>query len=464
MNGFSRPSIAYSMVLGALLLSVLTSAAAEIEVDSTRALAEAIENANDGDIIVLTRDIQLQRYLPTITADISIEGGGHKIDGMRRRSIFFIDEAVTVKINNLIMTNGFADNCLRREQRRKRDVPACPDSKKWTWGGAIYNDGGNLSISNSEFRHNSTDGYGGAIFSRKGKLHITNSHFIGNSSDGNGGALSNQLSGLTISGSLFLRNATDGYGGAITSSADVPQIITDSRFSHNWAAASSGGAIEFDGDALTISNSSFTANVAKFGGGITSRGQLNISDSSFRYNSADWGGAISNYYSELTIRNSLFEVNTAGNGGAIDDDIGHISITGSAFIDNSAEKRGGAIRSEGGSLSVVASGFTGNAAVVKGGALYIGSDLRLTQVAIVENAANTGGGVYLAPFTMDISVVFRNSVIAGNDGGDCVRENKEFSNDKVVNLFDISSCHPDLGGNSGTAATSAPLKSLASGL
>ncbi len=463
MIAFSRLSIAVALLSLVFLFPLSTATAAELEVDSTRALANAIENASDGDVLVLTRDIQLQRYLPRITADIAIEGGGHKIDGMRRRSIFFIDEAVTVRINNLTMTNGFADNCLRREQRRKRDVPECPDPKKWTWGGAIYNDGGNLSISNSNFRQNATEGYGGAIFSRKGKLHITNSHFIGNSSDGNGGALSNQLSGLTVSGSLFLRNATDGYGGAISSSADVPQIITDSSFSHNWAA-SSGGAIETDGDALTISDSSFTANVAKMGGGISNIGELNISDSSFRYNSADWGGAIWNYFSQVAIRNSVFEVNTAGNGGAIEDDAGHITITGSRFIDNSAETRGGAIRSQGGSLSVVDSGFTGNKAVDEGGALYIGSDLRLAQVTIADNAAEAGGGVYLAPFTQDISIVFRNSVIARNDGGDCVRENKEFSNDKVVNLFDNSSCDPGPGGNSGTAATSAPWNSLASGL
>ena len=150
-----------------------TVVAAEVNVASTAELALAIESARNGDIIVLTGDISLEAYLPSIVVDISIEGGGHKIDGMDRRSIFFIEDDVTVRINNLIMTGGYADNCLNRDYWRKRDVPDCPDQTKWAHGGgAIYNDGGNLTISNSSFRRNSTEGTGGAIYSRKGRLHI----------------------------------------------------------------------------------------------------------------------------------------------------------------------------------------------------------------------------------------------------------------------------------------------------
>ena len=139
MFAFSRRSIALSLLLGALLFPIATATAAEIEVDSTRALAEAIENAGDGDIIVLTGDIELQRYLPRITADITIEGGGYTISGGGKYRIFIIEKDAAVTINALGIVSGAADKIPieRRLHFKER--------------GAIVNLHGSLTICNSMF-------------------------------------------------------------------------------------------------------------------------------------------------------------------------------------------------------------------------------------------------------------------------------------------------------------------------
>ena len=119
------------------------------------------------DIIVLEADITLDRLLPRITSDITIEGNGHTISGDGRFRIFNVTEG-TLTLNNVILTMG--------------RVPA--NAK----GGAILIENvGRVIVNDSTFSAN-TAKEGGAIF-------VTGS-----------------ASRLSVKGSSFNRNQAISYG------------------------------------------------------------------------------------------------------------------------------------------------------------------------------------------------------------------------------------------------------------
>ena len=353
--------------------------AADIRLSSSCTLADAIIAANNdraegscpagrgADTIALSQDITLDGGLPKITSDITIEGNGYAISGDNRWRIFYNDGGA-LTINNLTMTKGrvevgFIRGVIRRISEVIQTVHAhltntderliSPPSK--TFGGAIYNDEGTLSISDSTFSHNSAD-TGGAIYNKIGTVSISDSSFSGNLA---------------------------GWGGAISNYGELS--ISDSSFSGN--SANWGGAI-YNWEELSIVNSAFSRNSAELSGGaINNLDELSIISSTFSHNSADSGGAISNLI-ELSISSSAFSHNSADGGGAIDN-AGELSIVNSTFSGNSADGAGGAIVNWVNELSISGSTFS-------------------------SNSANDGGAIYNVD---ELSII--NSIIAGNGGDTC---------------------------------------------
>jgi hypothetical protein len=152
-----------------------------------------------------------------------------------------------LSLTNVVMTNN-TDNSTVGELTHN--------------GGAVADQGPNLTLANSSFSTNTAPGQqGGAVWYQEavvtqGAEVITNSTFTGNTS-GQGGALlvepyvDAQLSFLgyaTISGSTFTGNTANGsqtYGGAIYAEAyDGTITVSNSRFANNTAEYGSGFALE----------------------------------------------------------------------------------------------------------------------------------------------------------------------------------------------------------------------------
>lgn len=224
----------------------------------------------------------------------------------------------------------------------------------------------------------------------------------------NGAAIEDLGSSLTLTNDFFAANTTSprGFGGAVsmTSTGTAALTITNSTFSANIAADTGidgggfGGAIYFgsSGGALTITNSTFAANVAQ--GGTQDQG--------------GFGGAISFEPSgpaSLTVTGSTFNDNTAaggtvsqgGFGGGIDfEPTGApphtLTITNSTFFGN----RAGGPSGFGGAIDYEPAG---------------GASASLTHVTIVGNAVNKagqGGGLDIE----DTPMTIRNSIVSGNTG------------------------------------------------
>lgn len=161
------------------------------------------------------------------------------------------------------------------------------------------------------------------------------------------------------------------------------------------------------------------------------------------------GAVVVNTGVQASFTNITFANNQAERGGALQVSNGGLAIvTRSRFNDNTASFRGGAIHVEGGTLALRQSALNNNAitggtgdgggiyvlngvliventlfnentAVTNGGALFVqSSNSSVNFATIVNNSANSGGGIYVTngggqPFQLNNSILADNTAVAG---------------------------------------------------
>jgi hypothetical protein len=390
-------------------------------------LRSAIGAARSGDTVVfapgLTGTIHLQDAV-AIQASVQILGPGPDqlaVSGDGSAGLFQIEQALTVGIDGLTLTEGRADG----------------------WGGgAILNLGGTAILTNDVFADNvatGLDANGGAIENRKGGLvRVTDSTFTGNQALGRhgggwgrGGAIDNEgattivrhcafRGNLALGGDGGTNNGDFGFGpglgagGAINANDGSSVIIEDSEFSANQAIGGSGGSggkstplvgvgqggaiRSHDTSTLSVARSSFVGNLALGGSGTTGAADGLGSLGSGR------GGAILNQ-GAMQIVDSLLEGNVAQGGS------GGVATSGAA---QNGTGLGGGIFSTGNfnASTLVAWNVTLASNQALGGAGTSGG---------LVAGAGWGGGLFVWNQGYATDVTFGASTIAGNeaagDGG-----------------------------------------------
>ena len=253
-------------------------------------------------------------------------------------------------------------------------------------GGALYAWGGSpVSISNSEFDGNRSNGDGGAIVAAS--VTATGSTFARNSAN-NGGAISAHT--VSVTASTFIDNHANVFGGAILALDynTVVAAVISSTFTGNSALY--GGAIESFGT-TTISRSGFTGNHAFIGGAI-SAAAVALTNSTFTNNEATSDGGAIWAYSTATVANSTFTDNSSAYGGAIS--AVAVALTSSTFTNNEATFVGGAISVY--AATVTASTFTNNQAGYYGGAIYASTRVTIVRSRFTKNQVTYYGGAISA--------------------------------------------------------------------
>lgn len=156
----------------------------------------------------------------------------------------------------------------------------------------------------------------GAVVSVK-KLTLTNGNGVSTISTGRGGAVYNNGGTLTIEDSI-LRNNTAVNGGAFNTAGNGTTNIYNSMIANNTALTSSGGGGQnFGGSMLNIYNSTFygnTSNSSTGGGGLQANGMITINNSTFVNNTANNsgnGGGIVYNGQGLVMNNTTITRNTA---------------------------------------------------------------------------------------------------------------------------------------------------------
>ena len=228
--------------------------------DGLCSLREAINNANSGsdttggDCLVtptvtfsVSGTITLGSTLPNVTATVTIDGIGQTItvDGASTYQVLLVNSGASLNLQNLTVAHGFVSG--------------------FGHGGGIFSSG-TTQITNVSMMNN-VAGAGGAVFNNGGNLTVANSTFSGG--HGDGGGLTNFNHGvMTVTGSTFTANQASAQRGSALFVQDGTVSITNSTFSANSAINNSTGCIYNDGGSLSISDSTVSGNVSAHGGAI----------------------------------------------------------------------------------------------------------------------------------------------------------------------------------------------------
>lgn len=255
--------------------------------------------------------------------------------------------------------------------------------------GAIFVNGGELTVTNSDFKNSSSGSYGGGISTYEGKkISVAGSTFTGNTSI-YGEAISND-SVANINGSSFEGN-TAKEGGAIYNY--VKATVTDSKFTDN-KATSKGGAIYNAGE-LTVKNSTFSGNTdstgkndiqndgvislageVNFDGGITGTGSTSVltdaivdnSNGTLTQNSVSVaeGASLTTNVAKISVTNGI---NNAGT----------VTLTGNGEIATAFSGAGILALDTDGTITLNSTDLVANAINVNQGIFKVGSDVSKLQ-------------------------------------------------------------------------------------
>ena len=299
-------------------------------------------------------------------------------------------------------------------------------------GGAIYVKGLNATISNSTLNFNNATSYGGAIYVDGANAHIDRDIFEKCSADMlNGGAVFINGLNTTISNSDFSMNRVNvsnfARGGSIYIAGDDSKVFNTT---FELCRAYVGGVLYLEGDNGIIDGSTFRQSSALFNGGAVyvAGNNATISNSLLNYNNAtQYGGSIyvagnnskidgstflrcsvvtmnggAIYISGLntTISNSNFTQNSANGtnarGGSIDVEGNGTKILGSVF-DMCIAYEGGVVYINGTGAIIDNSTFTRSTARINGGAVYVAGDNAIISNSRMRfnNATDYGGSLYI---------------------------------------------------------------------
>ena len=387
----------------------------------------------------------------TITTNITLDGGGFlTLSGGGTMRIFRIATNTHLTLQNMTLRDGSVTGTTS-------DTGA---------GGAIYNDGGTLTVSGVTFNNNSAVGGsggtsgsadGGAVYSIGGNLTVQNSTFTDNTAtspikgDANtgahGGAISTLNTSVAIIATTFYRNvisntgttdaASDDRGAAVTCQGGTA-YINGSTFTENGgnvSGISDGGAVALRDitTPVVLEHNTFARNTARggYGGAVYAlNAQLNISSSNFTDNSVvaphsfiGNGGAIyintarQQLHINLTIDDSTFTGNSAVSSGAVDlaGDGNSITVRNSTFAANTAYNGGVEMLHGGNTAFFENSTFVNNNTNLNdgggGGALIITGMAKIHNSTFIGNNAHFGGAIEIYGGTLNLA----NSTLSGNN-------------------------------------------------
>jgi parallel beta-helix repeat protein len=179
----------------------------------------------------------------------------------------------------------------------------------------------------------------------------------------------------------------------------TPGNTTDNSYHVLTANGISIGTV-VDGVTATLGNANGSGTDQELGAGLlaVASSSLCLTNCTFIANWAVWGGGIYNRSSSTTLTNCSFRENTApsyGYGGGIYNDASSPSLTGCTFSRNSGGW-GGGMHNRSSSPTLTACDFAGNNASNSGGGMYNGSSSPiLIDCSFNENnLGHNGGGMY----------------------------------------------------------------------
>ena len=295
-----------------LILGAGPSQAGTVTVTNTNdsgagSLRQALSDAVGDDTIAFDASLNGQTINVTsgdlvVGKSLTIDGPGRDlltIDAGDNSRVFYVAGGVTVTIRDLTIQNGsnpqgggiYAGSANLTLINLNVGGCDCLGCNSGMSGAGIFSQGV-LNVDNCVFENNNTMGsycLGGAIFQYGATLTITNSTILDNLSSGSGSGIYVTGSIVNISATDLNRNGTDTINGGGLFSSESQITISDSTFRDNRGYF--GGGIYFASSAagpLTLTNCTFYDNKARGnGGGLYNEATAKISFCTFSGNVAD---------------------------------------------------------------------------------------------------------------------------------------------------------------------------------
>ncbi|HKX83297.1 MAG TPA: choice-of-anchor Q domain-containing protein [Pyrinomonadaceae bacterium] len=239
--------------------------------DADCSLREAVAAANatvDNDVVAFSSLFDTSQTIVLSGSEIVVANNGTltingpgahllTIDGNQASRILSSGANVVVNINAIRFTRGNGAGAVNTGR-----------------GGAIYNVGGTMVISNSVITGN-TAANGGALNnaasaspSVPANLTLINCVLSNNSTTSSGAALQNfSTSTLHMRGTTVSGNTTSSTGIAGAFQANGTVTITNSTFSGNSAPAGTGAGVYYNGTSLIMTNATIVNNTSSVGSG-----------------------------------------------------------------------------------------------------------------------------------------------------------------------------------------------------
>ncbi len=240
-------------------------------------------------------------YLPTEGSDRSatfaLQNGLALYGGFAGTETLLGERDITAHpttLNGSIGAPVLTDNCYHVVTASNTDATAVLDGFTVSWG---YADGVD------------DDGFGGGLFIENGNPTISNATIRDNHASGGGGMYKDEGS-PALDHVTFELNSCDGLGGGLHDFGGSTQL-TNVRFLSN-TAGSGGGGMHTAGNPFIV-NTVFSDNTAGSGGGINTWGSFfSMVNCTFAGNTATSGaGAMSNSFSAPVLTNLIMWGNTA---------------------------------------------------------------------------------------------------------------------------------------------------------
>jgi len=297
--------------------------------DGPGSLRATVAAAAAGDVIQFEPSLNGQAiFLASqinVTRELRIEGPGADkitISGDNRTRIFSATAPLT--LTGLTLKSGLGNGGALMVLRARATVIGCIFTENAApngTGGAIYNPGSPLDVSNCTFSRNTSNGFGlgGAICgSPNVAVTMTDCIFTANSAHDGGGVYADGP--LTLLRCIFTGNSipTDGIAGALFN--EYPTLITGCTFTGNSTGDGGEGGAIFIGDG-TIRDSLIAGNTVGAtkgfeaqGGGIWNFGTLKIQNSTIANNTSGAQSQGAGIYNDgtLVLDNSTVSGNSAG--------------------------------------------------------------------------------------------------------------------------------------------------------
>jgi len=238
--------------------------------EANRFAGETTVELGNSQTYTLTEDGYDLIGLPPIDGRITLNGHGSSIARSTTAPvfrIFMVESSGALTLTRLTIANGRATNFSYAKgagvyNLGRLVVSECTFTRNVcdadaTYGGAIYNLNGSVSINASTFYTNSATSYisfGGALYSSGGVVNIVNSSFADNLTSGDtfsqGGAIYN-ASAMTITNATFSGNRALNGGGALFNYTGANLSLRNTIVSNSLGSDNCGGSITNGGGNYT---------------------------------------------------------------------------------------------------------------------------------------------------------------------------------------------------------------------